>query len=94
MAALIAAFVSAHLVSVTVFLPLATGAALFVASALYKLVTGAPGLPEFVWRATTLVGSVLTFALAAFGLFARFDPEATGFQLVERAPWLPDYGIY
>ena len=94
MALVIAAFVSSHLLSTTVFLPFATAATLFVASALYKVASGAPGLPPLVWRLAALAGSTLTFALAAFGLFARFDPEATGYQLVERAAWLPDLGIH
>ena len=37
---MIARFVAAHLLSVTVFLPLATGLAMFVGSAFYRLVTG------------------------------------------------------
>ena len=91
---MIAASVLSHLVSATVFLPLVTGIGLFLASSVYRIATRAPGLPPSVWRAVALTGSTLTFLLALFGLFGRFDPEATGYQLVERAPWIPAYGIY
>ena len=67
-------FVAGHLVSATIFLPLATALALFVASAAYKLTTGTPGLPPMMWRGMALSGSTLTFLLASFGLFRRFDP--------------------
>ena len=52
------------------------------------------GLPSLAWRGAALLGTTATFLLAAFGLFRRFDPEATGFQLVEWQPWIPEYGIH
>lgn len=91
---MVAGFLDAHLVSATVFLPLVTGLALFVSSALYRLVTGTLALPALGWRLIALAGSGGTFLFAALGLYWRFDPEATGHQLTERIPWLPEYGIH
>ena len=42
-------------------------------------------------RSTALFGSAITFA-ASVGLLARFEPTA-GFQLVESAAWIPEWGI-
>lgn len=36
--------------------------------------------------------SLLTFALS-LGVYAAFDPIAGGFQLVEKAAWIPSFGI-
>jgi NADH-quinone oxidoreductase subunit M len=36
--------------------------------------------------------SVIVFALSLW-IFARFDPNVAGMQFVERAAWIPAYGI-
>ena len=42
-------------------------------------------------RSTALFGSAITFAVS-LGLLVRFEPTA-GFQLVESASWIPQWGI-
>ncbi len=74
----------AHLLTVVTFLPLATALGLLLLNT---------RLPAAAARVVALAGSSLTFVVS-LRLWARFDPTETGFQLVERAPWLPDYGIY
>src|SRR5690606_24692855 len=43
-------------------------------------------------RWTALGFSVLTFLLS-LGLWALYNPDDPGLQLVQRINWLPDYGI-
>jgi NADH-quinone oxidoreductase subunit M len=80
------------LLSWITFLPLATGVALLVLSALAGTLGGGSGLPTFVWRTVALASTLLTFLLSV-QLFADFDPTRTGYQFVEHAAWIPDYGI-
>ena len=86
--------VDAHLISWVVFLPLATGLLLLAASGVAALLFRSEGLPAALWRPVALFGSAVTFLLAVGGLWSRFDPEETGYQLMERIPWLPEYGIH
>jgi NADH-quinone oxidoreductase subunit M len=72
-----------RLLSTVTFLPLATALALLVANR---------RLPVTAWKAIALGSSLATFALS-LGLFAGFDSTSTGFQFVERAPWLPAWGV-
>jgi NADH-quinone oxidoreductase subunit M len=67
------------LLSILIFLPLVF--ALIVAS-----------LPEKWIRPTALVLSGFHFLLSCI-LFYRFDPSKASLQLVERASWLPTFGI-
>ena len=80
------------LLSWITFLPFATGVALLVISSLAGTLGGGSGLPVFVWRAVALASTLLTFLLSV-QLFADFDPTRTGYQFVEHAAWIPDYGI-
>jgi NADH-quinone oxidoreductase subunit M len=84
----------AHLISWVVFLPLATGLLLLAASGLTALLLRSEGLPALVWRPAALASSGVTFLIAVAGLWGRFDPEETGYQLMEWAAWLPQYGIH
>jgi NADH-quinone oxidoreductase subunit M len=70
------------LLSLLIAVPLAGGA--------LALVTGRdrPGLT----RQLALGVSLLTFVLSLV-MWARFDPASADYQLVERYPWLPDFGI-
>ena len=80
------------LLSWITFLPLATGVLLIVLSGLAGALGGGSGLPVFVWRAVALASTLFTFVLSV-QLFIAFDPTVTGYQFVEHAPWIPDYGV-
>ncbi len=80
-----------HLLTIITFFPLVTALGLMATSILARLL-GANGLPAALWKPIALASSILTFLLS-LRLFAVFDPLATGFQLVEHAPWIPEYGI-
>jgi NADH-quinone oxidoreductase subunit M len=73
------------LVSLTVFLPLA-GALTLIA------IGNADGRRDRVVRAVALAASLLAFA-ASLLIWARFDPASADFQFVERAAWIPAFGI-
>ncbi len=72
----------AHLLTIMVFLPFATALGL----------TLVRGLPESTWRAIGWASTALTFLLS-MRLFAGFDPKRSGYQFVETAEWLPDWGV-
>ena len=80
------------LLSWITFLPLATGVLLIALSSLAGMLGGGSGLPVFVWRAVGLASTLVTF-LFSVQLFVAFDPTATGYQFVEHAAWIPDYGV-
>jgi NADH-quinone oxidoreductase subunit M len=80
-----------YLLTIITFFPLVTALALMATSILASLL-GANGLPATLWKPIALASSLLTFLLS-LRLFAIFDPLETGFQLVEYAPWIPEYGI-
>jgi len=80
-----------HLLTIITFFPLATALGLMATSILASLL-GANGLPAALWKPIALASSILTFLLA-LRLFVIFDPLQTGYQLVEYAPWIPEYGI-
>jgi len=80
-----------HLLSIVTFLPLATGLVLLFGSWVAQ-VTGADGLPNRTWQGIALASTTLTFAISLL-LFSGFDVSNPGYQFVEHAPWLPDWGI-
>ncbi|HME68574.1 MAG TPA: NADH-quinone oxidoreductase subunit M [Myxococcota bacterium] len=82
---------ASHLLSVVTFLPLAGGLAVLLLDEVLGLLS-LSRLSEGVWRWMTLALTALTFALS-LGLWTGFDATRIGFQFVERAPWLPDYGV-
>jgi NADH-quinone oxidoreductase subunit M len=84
-------WLDAHLLTVLIFLPIATVGALLVLDAVARGI--GLGLSDRVWRGTSLVSSLAGLGLA-LELWARFDPTAGGLQFVERAPWIPEYGIH
>lgn len=68
------------LLSLLIFLPL-----------VFALVVAA--MPNDAWiRRASLVMSIFHLLLSSV-LFYRFDPSSAGLQLVERAAWLPTFGI-
>jgi NADH-quinone oxidoreductase subunit M len=75
-------WLSDHLLTLTIFAPLA--GAIVIAF----LPSGRPGLVRWAALTTTLV----TLALSVAALL-RFDTAGAGFQLVERADWIPAFGI-
>ncbi|MEE8386331.1 MAG: NADH-quinone oxidoreductase subunit M, partial [Dehalococcoidia bacterium] len=83
--------IDTHLLSIVTFFPLAAGLVLLALSGLSAL-TGRSGLPDELWKALAFASSVVTL-LFSLRLFAEFDPAQTGFQFVEHAPWIPDYGV-
>jgi NADH-quinone oxidoreductase subunit M len=80
-----------ELLSWVTFAPLAVALALLGLDALASA-AGRPVAPE-LWKGAGLAGSALTFVLS-LGLWAGFDPTRTGYQFVEYATWLPQYGIH
>ena len=86
-------YIDPHILSWVVFLPMATALVLLGSRAIAVSIFNSSGAPGVVWRAVAMGGSTLTFLLAAIGLWGRFDPEVTRYQLVERAPWLPSLGV-
>jgi len=71
-----------HLLSYMIFVPLLGMAIILV------LPSRAHGAIR--WTAVAATVPPLYFALR---LLANFDPEAPGFQFVERVPWIPPFGI-
>jgi NADH-quinone oxidoreductase subunit M len=83
-----------HLLTLIVFQPLLTGVALLAletSAAIFLNV--ATRLSAGVWRIAGL-GSSLLGLMLALALWRRFDPTASGLQLVEHSPWLGDWGIH
>ncbi|MGH0035889.1 MAG: NADH-quinone oxidoreductase subunit M [Myxococcota bacterium] len=85
-------YIDPYVISWVTFLPLATALGLLL-TGLVGSFLGSGGLPATVWRSVGLSSTLLTFLLSAVGLWGRFDPAQTGYQLVERSPWLPEWGI-
>jgi NADH-quinone oxidoreductase subunit M len=79
-------WLDANLLTAVIFLPIVT-----VIGLMAPQLFGAR-FSEGVWKGTAFVSSLVGFGLA-LRLWARFDPTAGGMQLVERSPWIPDYGI-
>ena len=74
------------LISLITFLPLAGAVGLMVAPRL-----AGERDAQFA-RLVALVVAAVTFALS-LGLYGAFDPATEGFQLVEKAAWIPAFGI-
>jgi NADH-quinone oxidoreductase subunit M len=83
-----------YMISWVVFLPFGSAVLLLVASWFTGFLLRSGGLPPVVWQVGALAGSSVAFLLSLVGLWGRFDPEETGYQLVERVPWVPEYGIH
>jgi NADH-quinone oxidoreductase subunit M len=75
-----------HLLTWMTLLPLLAGVGLVGVHGLYAL-------PERVWKAVGLAASLATFALSLL-VWRAFDPTGAGYQLVEWAPWMPEWGIH
>lgn len=73
------------LLSLVTFLPL-VGAAFIV------FIRGEPDVVAQNSRAVALWTALVTFLLSLL-VWANFDPDQPGFQLIERSPWLPGLGI-
>ena len=81
-----------NLLSWITFLPLLAGLGMIVVNGAAKSL-GADGLPERLWKLVGLAASLATFALSVL-LWRAFDATQTGYQFVEWAPWLPEWGIH
>jgi NADH-quinone oxidoreductase subunit M len=68
--------------TVTTFLPVAGVAVLLVW----------PRVPNDAARTVALVASIATF-LVSLGMLGRFDGSVAGFQIVERADWVPSLNL-
>ncbi len=80
------------LLTIITFFPLAV-ALLLLATGAVSAAMGTQGLPDSLWRAVGVASTVLTFLLSV-QLFVAYDPTQTGFQFVEHAAWMPDFGIH
>src|SRR5687768_6758787 len=65
--------------------PLAVGVLLL-------LIPNAGGRRDGLIKALALVGSIAAFAVTV-AIWVWFDPASADFQLVERVPWIPAFGI-
>jgi len=81
-----------NLLSWITLLPLLAGLGLILANGAATSL-GAAGLPERLWKLVGLAASLATFALSVL-LWRAFDPTQTGYQFVEWAPWMPEWGIH
>ena len=81
-----------NLLSWTTFLPLAAGIALLLADSASRSL-GAGGLPERLWKLLGLAAALATFGLSLLA-WRGFDATQSGYQFVEWAPWLPEWGIH
>jgi NADH-quinone oxidoreductase subunit M len=86
--------VDQNLLTWIIFLPAATAVALVFIGFISSLLGSSKGLPAVLWRTAGFSSAALNFILCAMALWPRFDPEEIGYQLVERAPWVPEYGIH
>lgn len=75
-------WVSSHLLTAIVFLPLAWAALGWILP-----------LSEKATKLWCLAGALLTF-LVSLPTFFQFDPTFVGFQFAEKTAWLPDLGIH
>ncbi|MDJ0846932.1 MAG: NADH-quinone oxidoreductase subunit M [Myxococcota bacterium] len=73
-------------------LPLGAGL-LLVGATLVAQLSGRPGLPDPVWKIVGLVTTTATFLLS-LQLFRGFDATDPGFQFLQHAEWLPQFGIH
>jgi NADH-quinone oxidoreductase subunit M len=72
-----------RLLTITTFLPLVGVAVILV---------GGRALRDDATRAVALVVTIATF-LVSLSVYGSFDPATPGFQLVERAEWVPAIGL-
>ena len=89
-------YIEGHVLTVVVFLPLATALVLMLSSMLASFLLRSDGLPPTVWRAIGMGSATLTFVLSVMGVWGGFDPEVSGhngYQLIEHVAWLPQFGI-
>ncbi len=84
-------FLDEQLLTLITFLPLIAGLVLLALQVGIGLLGGE--LPDSAWRGVGLGSTLLTFGLSV-QLFAQFDPAAPGYQFVDYAEWLPNYGIH
>lgn len=87
-------FLEDHLLSTIIFLPMMTALALLGFRIVATSVFQSGGVPGWVWRATALASGVVTFGLTAGVLWQAFDASEIGYQWVERAAWVPEFGIH
>ena len=86
-------YIEERLLSWVLFTPMATALLLLATGAVGALFFRSKGLPAEVWRAVAMGGTLLTFLFALL-IWGSFDPETTGYQLVERGEWLPSLGVH
>jgi NADH-quinone oxidoreductase subunit M len=83
----------AHLLTLVVFWPAAAALFLLGLEIVAGALRGAPTrLSDRLWRGWALLASLVGLALAA-EVWRRFDPAASGPQLVEHVAWLGDWGV-
>ncbi|MFQ5515812.1 MAG: NuoM family protein [Myxococcota bacterium] len=80
-------WIDQHLLSTLIFLPLGSILALMLIEVFVVR------LSEAAWRGYAFAVSLAGFALAVEA-WRRFDPAVGQMQLIERAAWIPEYGIH
>ena len=89
-----ASYLADNALSLLIALPGLTVAALAGIDLLARSLLGVDRLPAAVWRGGGFVGAAITLCSAIFLVLARFDSEHLGYQLVERAEWIPALGAH
>jgi NADH-quinone oxidoreductase subunit M len=82
---------AAPLLSWVTFAPLAVALVLLAVESGARL--AGRRLPAELWRGAGVAAAVITLVLS-LGLWQGFDPAQSGYQFIEHAPWLPQYGIH
>jgi len=83
----------AHIISWVTFLPLATGLLLLAIGVSSQVFLRSEGLSAAAWRVVAFASSIVTFFLSVFGMWFRYEPQNSGFQLTEHVSWLPAFGV-
>jgi NADH-quinone oxidoreductase subunit M len=82
----------ALLLTYVIFLPIGAALALLLLEAGVRVLAPSARIGDTVWRMGALAVSLVDLGLSC-EVWARFDPSRADMQMVERVPWIADYGV-